>query len=149
MTIDPKLFEGHTGGDWEPVGRGIFADGVQVGLASHPRDVEDDPGGRFVATYEESIANAKLFAGAPALLARVAELEDANRKLVEILARVESDAEEPAGDYLFGLRCGVEDRGITDRYEAAEYGWRQAFNYVASALSGIGDDARAALGPTS
>jgi hypothetical protein len=23
-----------------------------------------------------------------------------------------------------GLGCGLEDRGITDRYEAAEYGWR-------------------------
>lgn len=39
---------------------------------------------------------------------------------------------DPVGDYYTGLRCGVEDRNIMDRYEAAEYGWQQAFEYVGS-----------------
>ena len=25
-----------------------------------------------------------------------------------------------------GIGCGLEDAGITDRYEAAEYGWNEA-----------------------
>lgn len=43
-------------------------------------------------------------------------------------------ATDPGGDYHFGLGCGLEDRGITDRYEAAIYGWQQAFEYVQSAI---------------
>jgi len=42
--------------------------------------------------------------------------------------------ENPGGDYYTGLRCGIEDRDITDRYEAVEYGWDQAFSYIESIL---------------
>lgn len=42
----------------------------------------------------------------------------------------------PEGDYYTGLRCGVEDRDIYDRYDAAEYGWDQAFEYVGSVVAG-------------
>ena len=42
----------------------------------------------------------------------------------------------PEGDYYLGLRCGVEDRDIHDRYDAAEYGWDQAFEYVGSVAAG-------------
>lgn len=38
-------------------------------------------------------------------------------------------------EYLFGVRCGIEDRDIYDRYEAAEYGYNEAFDYVLSALN--------------
>lgn len=47
----------------------------------------------------------------------------------------------PAGEYYTGLHCGVEDRDIYDRYEAADYGWESAFEYVE-------DIARKALGDT-
>ena len=55
-------------------------------------------------------------------------------------ARVEAEQalagqlNNPGGDYYAGLRCGVEDRQISDRYEAAEYGWDQAFSYIESVL---------------
>ena len=32
------------------------------------------------------------------------------------------------------LGCGVEDRGIRDRYEAAEYGWQDGVDKVAECL---------------
>ena len=50
-----------------------------------------------------------------------------------------NDARNPEGDYYLGLRCGVEDRTIHDRYEAAEFGWNQAFEYIDSALDGARD----------
>jgi hypothetical protein len=57
-----------------------------------------------------------------ALKARVAELEQGIGEM----------SDDPGGDYYFGLRCGVEDRGINCRYEAAEYGWQEAFEYIGS-----------------
>lgn len=54
-----------------------------------------------------------------------------------VLAVVEAAREaniKPEGDYYAGLRCGVEDRTIYDRYDAAEYGWDQAFEYINSIL---------------
>ena len=33
-----------------------------------------------------------------------------------------------------GLGCGVEDRDITDRYEAAEYGWQDGVDKVAGCV---------------
>ena len=44
------------------------------------------------------------------------------------------DCDNPAGEYYAGLHCGVEDRDITDRYEAVDYGWDQAFEYIESCL---------------
>jgi hypothetical protein len=34
------------------------------------------------------------------------------------------------------MGCGLEDRGITDRYEAMRYGWDQALDRVAERLDG-------------
>ena len=31
-----------------------------------------------------------------------------------------------------GMGCGLEDRGITDRYEAMRYGWDEALERCAS-----------------
>jgi hypothetical protein len=42
---------------------------------------------------------------------------------------------EPAGEYYTGLHCGLEDRDIYDRYEAADYGWESAFEYVLSVVN--------------
>jgi len=55
----------------------------------------------------------------------VAEIERLRALLVEATTN-------PEGDYYLGLRCGIEDRDIYDRYDAAEYGWDQAFEYVES-----------------
>lgn len=35
-----------------------------------------------------------------------------------------------------GMGCGLEDRGITDRYEAMRYGWDQALERVAERIDG-------------
>ena len=39
---------------------------------------------------------------------------------------------DPAGEYYFGLHCGIEDNELMDRYEAADYGWKSAFEYAQS-----------------
>jgi hypothetical protein len=67
----------HTSGPWKAVGRGIFADSVKVGTASHPRDGEDNPDHKYPASYDQSLANAQLMATAPSLLVALRELVDA------------------------------------------------------------------------
>jgi len=52
----------------------------------------------------------------------------------ELLGAAEEAAENPGGDYYLGLHCGLEDRDITDRYDAADYGWEKAFEYIESIL---------------
>ena len=37
-----------------------------------------------------------------------------------------------------GMGCGLEDRGITDRYEAMEYGWYEAIDRVKEELASFG-----------
>ena len=59
----------HTPGSWKAFGRGVFAGEVQVGDAAHPRDVEDQPDGKFPTDYDECIANARLIAAVPDMLA--------------------------------------------------------------------------------
>lgn len=39
--------------------------------------------------------------------------------------------------YPDGMGCGIEDRGITDRYEACEYGWNEAIEAVIEAISNM------------
>lgn len=46
-------------------------------------------------------------------------------KLDEILQEIE-EMKYP----IEGIGCGLEDVGITDRYEAAEYGWNEAVEMV-------------------
>ena len=60
------------------------------------------------------------------------QVMDQQREIAELHAAIEEMSTDPAGDYYTGLACGVEDRDILDRYEAAEYGWKQAFRYVES-----------------
>lgn len=47
---------------------------------------------------------------------------------------IEEMSKDPAPEHPYheSLRCGVEDRDIQCRYEAAEYGWEQAFEYIGS-----------------
>lgn len=49
-------------------------------------------------------------------------------------ATAKEAAENPCGDYYLGLHCGIEDRDITDRYDAVDYGWECAFEYVGCIL---------------
>lgn len=37
-----------------------------------------------------------------------------------------------------GMGCGLEDRGITDRYEAMRYGYDEALDQVAQIIDGMG-----------
>lgn len=39
--------------------------------------------------------------------------------------------------YPEGMGCGIEDCGITDRYEACEYGWNKAIEAVVEAISNM------------
>lgn len=39
--------------------------------------------------------------------------------------------------YPEGMGCGIEDCGITDRYEACEYGWNEAIEAVVEAISNM------------
>lgn len=57
----------------------------------------------------------------------------------EILSRL-SEWEEFRSDFSClsyhhsGMGCGIEDRGIHDRYEACEYGWEEAMERVAERM---------------
>ena len=55
-----------------------------------------------------------------ALKARIARLEDG---LNRIAIREDAPDIDAGGEIQFGLHCGVEDRGCTDRYDGADYGY--------------------------
>jgi hypothetical protein len=82
----------HTPGPWKAVGRGIFADSVQVGTASHPRDGEDNPDYKYPASYDQSLANARLMASAPDLLDALQGLVG----LVELVIPTQTDPQHSA-----------------------------------------------------
>ncbi|WP_148201772.1 hypothetical protein [Gluconobacter oxydans] len=56
-------------------------------------------------------------------LAEARGAEEQRRKDAEACGRWEFDAPEYHSQ---GMGCGLEDRGIHDRYQAMEYGWNQA-----------------------
>lgn len=41
--------------------------------------------------------------------------------------------------YPEGMGCGIEDCGITDRYEACEYGWNKAIEAVVESIQNMND----------
>lgn len=41
--------------------------------------------------------------------------------------------------YPEGMGCGIEDCGITDRYEACEYGWNKAIEAVTEVIESMND----------
>lgn len=41
--------------------------------------------------------------------------------------------------YPEGIGCGIEDRCITDRYEACEYGWHEAIEAVIEVIQNMED----------
>ena len=72
-----------------------------------------------------------------------------NAELREALEYLRSGTDEPEY-HAQGMGCGIEDRDIMDRYDAAEYGWDAAVeryqewirNAVNDALSGSGEHKR-------
>ena len=46
-----------------------------------------------------------------------------------------------------GMGCGLEDRGITDRYEAMQYGWNEALEQVGQRLNGYNTTPQPAIEP--
>ena len=74
----------------------------------------------FDIPMEEAIDNARLIAAAPDLL-------EACKKILE---NMEQPAVLAQGDWQTGMFCGLEDRGITDRYDACMYGHEYALEKV-------------------
>jgi hypothetical protein len=89
-------------------------------------DIHDDAG--------MAIATAVSPEAAARVVGMAAENERLKAKLGELYDQIDSAIEQPGQSYYDGLNCGVEDRDITNRYEAAAYGWDQAFEYIASCL---------------
>lgn len=62
-----------------------------------------------------------------------AEIESLRAKLDELARQEPVEIDWP--DYHYqGMGCGLEDRGIRDRYEAMRHGWDQAIERVAECL---------------
>ena len=73
----------------------------------------------------------KLEAEIAAQAARIEQLSAENLALKQILTLVCDHDYEPEY-HSQGMGCGLEDRGITDRYDAMEYGWNEAMERVYS-----------------
>lgn len=61
------------------------------------------------------------------------ELSEANSKIARLRGSIEEALRCLDGDpeyHIQGMGCGLEDRGITDRYDAMAYGWEQAMERV-------------------
>lgn len=68
------------------------------------------------------------------------------RHLLDALKRIAECEDSPdidiGGGYQFGLHCGVEDRGLRDRYEGADYGYARG---VEATLEWASNEAKHAL----
>lgn len=56
-------------------------------------------------------------------------------ELVEKMEFIKDRANEPEY-HVQGMGCGLEDRDITDRYQAMEYGWEKAMERIYSDVIG-------------
>lgn len=65
------------------------------------------------------------------LTAHIERLTAENAHLKQVLASICDSANQPEYHYQ-GMGCGLEDRGIIDRYEAMQYGWNEAIERVYS-----------------
>ena len=63
-------------------------------------------------------------------------------KLAEIIQVLDGDEPEYHEE---GMGCGLEDRCITDRYEAMQYGWEAAMERVYSEIINYAKDELAAI----
>lgn len=69
---------------------------------------------------KDTEANARLIAAAPELL----------EELQQAVETMQGDPVQGVGEWQSGLFCGLEDRGITDRYEACQHGYNKALDRV-------------------
>jgi len=84
------------------------------------------------ATLVTEIEKCRELSGCPAgvdLQDWVKQLAAENVALKAIVDSVTDLSNEPQYHYE-GMGCGLEDRGITDRYEAMQYGWDEAMERV-------------------
>lgn len=107
---------------------------------------QPSPGGQDAARYE------RLFISAVEMLTKISlhlGLEPNSDGVEPMLAAIDAlAARQPVGqepvefDYpefhQEGMGCGLEDRGITDRYEAMRYGFDEALDQMATILASIG-----------
>jgi len=66
--VGATVMSAATPGPWTAHGRGIFAGDLHLAETTHPRDIEEHPDAHY-PDYDQSIANARLIAEAPDLLA--------------------------------------------------------------------------------
>ncbi len=68
------------------------------------------------------------------------------RHLLDALKRIAECEYSPdidiGGEYQFGLHCGVEDRGLSDRYQSADFGYSRG---VEATLEWASNEAKHAL----
>ncbi len=69
----------------------------------------------------------------------LSQLTTAKKRIAGFISDTVNPAEAESS-YYDGLRAGIEDCDITDRYAAAEYGWDQAFEYVDSCIAALKAD---------
>lgn len=73
-----------------------------------------------------------------------AVIDDAEKAITALRTALAEPAEQEAVEiempeyHSHGMGCGLEDRGITDRYEAMEYGWYEAIDRVKEELANFG-----------
>lgn len=64
------------------------------------------------------------------LAAKLAKAESENNRLRGLVEEARGCLEGEPEYHSQGMGCGLEDRGITDRYEAMQHGWEQAMERI-------------------
>lgn len=94
---------------------------------------------------EEMIAIRAFLMTDPA--AEIAALKSQVERLTGILNEINNldgaPDDDVGGDMQSGLHCGVEDRGCSDRYQGADYGWNQGVFRMKEWVLGITEQALA------
>lgn len=70
---------------------------------------------------------------------RIDQLETALREAIELIRECEPEY------HVQGMGCGLEDRNITDRYEAMEHGWAKAIERIEEHFGDAADEFEAVL----
>ncbi len=70
---------------------------------------------------------------------RIDQLETALREAIELIRECVPEF------HAQGMGCGIEDRSITDRYEAAQHGWEKAIERVEEHFGDAADEFEAVL----
>jgi len=134
-----QLCTGATGepGDWhgaEPV-RALVADAARWRYLMSENDVDGYITGAGGAYWERGAASREQIEAAIDLLADAAPVVPAPAACAETLI-----FEDYPEFHAEGMGCGLEDRNITDRYEAMRYGWDEALEAVGLNITGFLSD---------